>query len=345
MGTKNDLDPYPEFRSMVEGVLHSGRGSTMKPESAKRVIEHHQYYYNANESSVLQNIIPLIMKKEYMRYVNSESEAAETAEKAVENTEDRGTPSDEEQQWVSREWFSDGVATTMNRDFRRTLFPNQGYAELDPDVVKFLAKEDGMTTPRPDYCFGLRTDRLTVPVNVALSSEVKTLLGVAPSMEHAFFIIEGKSNKGSMGEAQNQARRGGATLVNAGRKLFEYIGDADVSGADTRTFVYSATAAPGLIEINVHWAEVLQDRTLYRMTYLKSYAFQDEDQLPGLRAALNNILSWGCIDRLASLEAFREKLYTFESNETAQSAAQLAESTRYKGQKRQRRSGSELNRE
>ena len=335
-GNKTDLNRYPEFRSMVDNILHSERGSTMKPESARRIIEHQQYYFDSNENTILYNIIPLILKKDYMRNLGLESEAAKTAEKAVTNTEDRGTQSDEEQEWVSREWFDDGVATTINRDCRRTLLPVQGYGGLDVNVVKLLAKENGMTNPRPDFCYGLRTDKLTVPPDVVLSSDVKTFLEVAPDMEHAFLIIEGKSNKGSIGEAQNQARRGGATLVNAGRKLLEYIEEPDVTGADTRTFVFSATAAPGLIEINVHWAEVLQDHTLFHMTYLKSYILQDEDQLPGLRATLHNILSWACIDRLQSLVAFREKLYAWESNKRARSAALLAESPRGKGKKRQR---------
>ena len=330
---------------MVEDVLHSERGSTMKPESARRIIENQQYYNNSTENTVLYNIIPLILKKDYMRNLGLESEAAKTAEKAVKNTEDRGTQSDEKQEWVSREWFSDGVATAKDPDFLRTLLPVQGYAGLDADVVKLLAKQDGMTNPRPDYCYGLRTDKLTVPPDVVLSNDVRTPLEVVPDMEHAFLIIEGKSNRGDIGEAQNQACRGGATLVNAGRKLFEYIEEPDVTGADTRTFVYSATATPSLIEINVHWAEVLQNQTLYHMTYLKSYTLRDDDQLPGLRATLHNILSWGCIDRLPSLVAFREKLYAWESNKMARSAALLAESPRDKGKKRQRRSEDVSNRE
>lgn len=335
MGEEEDLDPYPEFRSMVKNVLYSERGSTMKPESARRIIEHRQYYQNANEDTILQNIIPLIIKKDYMRNLGLESEAA------MENAEDRGTRSDEEQEWVSREWFADGVATTMNRDFLRTLLPDQYYAGLDADEVKLLAKEDGMTTPRPDYCYGLRTDRFIAP-SVALSSEVKLLLGVAPGMQHAFFIIEGKSNRGSLSEAHNQARRGGATLVNAGRKLLEYIGETDVTGADSRTFVYSATVVPGLMEINVHWAEVFPDHTLFHMTCLKSYPLREKDQLPRLRATLHNILSWGCIDRLRSIRAFREKLYAWESNQKTRAAA---ESKMDKGKKRQRRSEELSNRE
>ncbi|KAM0800507.1 hypothetical protein BDR22DRAFT_889221 [Usnea florida] len=289
----------------------------MKPESAQRVINHRKYYSNADEDSVLPNILPLIIKKDYMRNLGLDSEAAETAEKAVMNTEGGGTRSDEEQQWVSREWFSDGVATTMNYNFLGELLPTQGYVGLDPDVVKLLAKEDSMTNPRPDYCYGLRIDKLTVPLEVVLSSDVKNLLEIAPGMEHAFFIIEGKSNKGSMGEAENQARRGGATLVNAGRKLLEYIEEPDVSGADSRTFVYSATATANVMALNVHWPEVLQDHTLFHMTHLKSYLLCDEDHLPRLRATLHNILSWGCIDRLPSLIAIRQKLYACKKNKTA----------------------------
>ena len=345
IGPRRELDRYPEFKSMVEDIFHSERGSTMKPESARWLVEHRDYYQDANEDTIFQNIIPLILKKDYMRNLALEVEEAKTLEKAMKNAADQGQRTDEELQWVSRERFADGVATTINRDFRRTLLPDQCYAGLDADVVKFLAKEDGMTNPRPDFCYGLRTDKFTVPPDVALGSDVRFLLGVAPGMEHAFFIIEGKSNKGSMGEAHNQARRGGATLVNAGRKLLEYVGEPDVTGAESRTFVYSATAAPGLIEINVHWVEVTQDQTLFHMTYLKSYSLRDEDQLPGLRATLHNSLSWGFIDRLPSLVAFCEKLYTWETNKTARLAALSVESKMDKGKKRQRISEDISNRE
>lgn len=78
---------------------------------------------------------------------------------------------------------------------------------------------------------------------------------VAHGQNHSFFIIEGKSNKGSHTDAENQARRGGATLVNAARILYDRISMEDVTGADERTFVFSATVTPEFMAIWVHWAE------------------------------------------------------------------------------------------
>ncbi|KAL9128763.1 MAG: hypothetical protein Q9175_007460 [Cornicularia normoerica] len=328
IGPKRELDRYPEFKSVVEGIIAPERGSRMKPKSVQKFIEHRDYYQGMNEDSLLRNLIPLIIKQDYMRKLNPESEGT-----TMESVESEGREPLVEQQWVCREWFADGVATTVNSEFRKTLLPNKFTEELEDDLVKALAKDDGMKNAKPDYCYGIRIDKFSVPSDVILSSNMQYLLDVVPGMEHAFFIIEGKSNKGIMGDAQNQARRGGGTLVNAARKLLDCIGEPDIIGADSRTFVFSATMTSDVMDIYVHWAEVKEDQTLFHMTHLKSKALRDEDLLPELRAILHNILSWGCIDRFSYLTTVREKLYTFESDETARL---LAESTAKKGNKRRR---------
>ena len=50
-------------------------------------------------------------------------------------------------------------------------------------------------------------------------------------------------------EAEYQARRRGAMLVNARRQVYELMGDVETKGAaDDRTFVFSAIISPNTTE-------------------------------------------------------------------------------------------------
>lgn len=307
-----------------------------------------------------------MIKDRYLQKLNPQSEEyqklkAEKMAKETEPDKEGGTDDDDDEDLlVSREWFYDDITFTFNNEFRRTLLPN-GY-ENDPDfeplLSKALSKGDGMKNPKPDYCYGLRMDKLdsSQPPDLILSNEIAYLTQVAPGMDHAFFIIEGKSNQGIVGEAENQARRGGATLVNAGRELLGLTLDkADLvaEGADIRTFVFSATMTSQCMDIYVHWAEVIhtpQDQaqtrtqaqtptsthTLFHMTFLKGFHLRVKENLPQLRAILHNILEWGCSDRLTELQALRRNLYDYQRKEYAR-LNEEAKAKEGRGNKRQRR--------
>lgn len=253
----------------------------------------------------------------------------------------------EDDGWVSKEWFSDGVHVSKLSDLRGGMLPTQYIDdEFEPEITKALAKVDGVKNPRPDFCYGFRNDRFQLPPNLILSTELLYLLKVAPGMEHPFFLVKGKSNKGDIGDAENQARRGGATLVAAARR---HIGEpADEVGVDQRTFVCSSTINPSIMDIYLHWAEVIsvgltqeresnaqqdeaephphcdereqcrsqlpqpsQSKTIFHMTHLQSYALRNKRDLPDLRTNLHNILEWGCIARMPELERLRKQIYAF----------------------------------
>lgn len=333
----------------------------MKPTSVQRFVDRHAYIQKLNEDSILVNLIPLMIKDRYLQKLDPESEEYQTlmAEKVAKETgpNKEGGEDDDEDVLVSREWFYDGITFTFNNEFRRTLLPN-GYdndPDFEPMLSKALSKGDGMKNPKPDYCYGIRMDKLdsSQPPDLILSNDIAYLTQVAPGMDHAFLIIEGKSNKGSVDEAENQAQRGGATLVNAGRELLGLTcnkADLAAEGADIRTFVFSATMTPQCMNIYVHWAEVIhtpraqaqtqsQAQTphiIFHMTFLRGFHLRDKQNLPQLRAILHNILEWGCSDRLAELQTLRRDLYDYQRNENVR----LNEEARVKagrGNKRQRR--------
>ena len=372
---REELQKYPNLSLIVDNIVNSDRLSVMKPESAARFLKQHVYYEDQSEETLLLHLVPLILKREHMRKVSHSDQVTLVADTSLRQgsqvTTGDGSAAMDLDEWTSSEWFDDGLCVSKSCDFRRGLLPtNYGDEDFEPEIAKALAKFDGMTNPRPDFCYGLRTDSFPVPSGVMLSSEIQDLLQMAPGMEHPFLTIEGKSNKGVVGEAENQARRGGACLVNGARKLRERVGiGVNDMGPDLKTIVFSATWTPNLVDIFVHWAEVvvgaaiegterastqvleqnqhsehIEDiqpaelkSTIFHMTHLKSYPLRNADILPDLRRALHNILTWGCIDRFINLKELRETIYRWQREETCQ---QQVEAKVRKTRKRQRLEGS-----
>lgn len=74
-----------------------------------------------------------------------------------------------------------------------------------------------------------------------------------------------------MAGANNQANKGAAALINAERMLRERIGESGVtSGPDRNTFIYSVTLNLGIMEMWVHWAEILGSDVKYHMRLLEA---------------------------------------------------------------------------
>lgn len=105
----------------------------------------------------------------------------------------------------------------LNKDFARTLLPSN--FEDDPslveEMVNALAKDKDMKNPRPDWTFGFQRRKFPLSIGIPIPERVLNFLEIVPGMHHPFLIIEGKSFEGNMSTAENQARRGGATLVQA----------------------------------------------------------------------------------------------------------------------------------
>ena len=218
----------------------------------------------------------------------------------------------EEPEFSVASFWDDGLAVKVDCQFRRSFLPAR---EKDEKLTKAMAKVDGMTNPKPDYTYGLRIDHYAIPDDVILSAYIDFLLEVVPILHHSFFIIEGKSDSGSKAEAENQVCRGGATLVNAARQLLERIGarGIEATGPDQRTFIYSATLSPGLMDISVHWAEVREKaRPIFHMHRLDSIPLYGAGAVGRLRRITHNILDWGCVDRSPQIQEVYSQIFAYE---------------------------------
>ena len=73
---------------------------------------------------------------------------------------------------------------------------------------------------------GVRSDKFAkFTEGIHLDLAIEEAVCICPSINHPFFIIEGKSDRGHYGEAENYARRGGAVLVNVNRSLRAMAGE------------------------------------------------------------------------------------------------------------------------
>ena len=320
-----DLDRYPEFKQKMKDILSQNRSSAMKKREVQEFQKTLAQVERLNEDTILQNLVPLIIRRKYTSDEDLEGQELESyIAKFVE-------PETGEERMALRKdllltqslWSDDGLLVTMKSEFFRTFLPNQ-FEELgfEAALASALAKQHGMKNPRPDYCYGLTPDTFVIPRGVMLAQDIRELLQVANGVYHAFLLIEGKADRGELAHAQNQAARGGATLVKASRTLLEKLGEPDVRGVDDRTMIFSVAMNQTVLEIWLHWADVVtagetkETIVNYHSNRLATRALGEDDQLMDTRRMLHNILNWGCNTRKADLLKLHERLHAHQERET-----------------------------
>lgn len=311
---------YPTFRQEVGEILGADRLSAMKEQQIRKFRLAHENVKFLNEDTLLQNLLPIVVMDEYTveeelgannRRQDLDHSAQAPTDMALHNE------SPDKRTYTTRLWADDGLVITMNSEFRDTLLPNQYTAMgFEAELAKALAKNEGMKNPKPDYCYGLAPKTLPFPRGIILGGEPELALNIAKGLIHPFLIVEGKSDQGEAGQAQNQACRGGATLVNATRILYEKVVEPEIDGPDSRSIVFSVVMAPAVLSIFVHWAEVADGCVTYHMHRLATRCLEEDDQLRELRRMLHNILNWGCNTKRRDWEVLHEKIYSMQRAET-----------------------------
>ena len=249
---------------------------------------------------------------------NHEHEQRED-EQSRANEPETGPTCVEDFELVVEDFFQSGVAVMVNRELRKDFLPHQPN-KPDTELHKAMAKGNGMKNAKPNLIYGIQIDKYSIPDDVDISVLMNILLEIVPLLHWPFFIIEGKSDAGSVIEAANQACRGGASIINASQGLLREIGEPRVSGfgPDTRTFMFSATISPAVMEIWVHWAEYRgKEHTLFHMHKLRSHALGDHNTPGKLRKIVHNILDWGCGERFEGIKKIYDKIFDYERKRLA----------------------------
>ena len=210
-----------------------------------------------------------------------------------------------ERKAAERDFLDDEqIKILRDQELVRTLLPSKYATDGDgfPDyLAQELAKSDGMKNSKPDYTFGTGPQTYPYPEEVMVPRAINTLLEICPGIINILLIVEGKADRGSQAEAENQARRGGATIVNSTRMLREAVSLGDITtGADRTSFVFSVTMSPLVVDIWVHWYEI--STALFHMNLVASYTYKTPQSLNDIRQMLHNILQRGANDRFVGQE-------------------------------------------
>ena len=348
-GNKEAFNRYPEFKKKVFKIVDSGRHSEPRPDSQRRFEEVHDFVHTDNEATLLDQLIPMIIplsREVPFQPSNIKDPESESSQKASIS---HLAPADKQSLWLVKFFWDSGCARKSNVNFRNTFLPLPN--DLAAAMSKDPDKEEVMTNPRPDYVYGLTCTHFAPPEDIRISRETQFIREIVPSLYDCMLVIEGKSDRGEAAEAENQACRSGAALVNAARMLRERIGDEDVVGADERTFVFSGTLCPDHMELWAHWAEVrymkkfrevekrnedgekIMVKEAYRekhvdfhMNLLQSASLRSSDFLVRFRPFCNNILDWGCIKRYYdNLRDLYDRIYAWEQKRIDQAQPQSEE--------------------
>lgn len=290
------------FKETVMKVMKSDRVSVVSQEDTKTFKKYYQAYKLANESTFTHLLIPMMMKPEF------------TAQEVNEG----GQPSGE---FLTRDFVDQGVITSVNRQFRhRYCLPHRLMNTLQVPwsmIQQHFDKSKALTTPQPDFAFGLREDKLPqAPSDITVSEATDSLLKVAHTRE-TFFVWENTSGHGIGVKRENHALRDASAVIYAKRQLYQRLGRCDTPGIDKQMYVYAATNDNRSLDVWVAYAWLPQDlsRVEFHMERIGSIDFimteleRDSNILANTRKPLHNIIQWGSLTRIPELEAFYRQLW------------------------------------
>lgn len=109
-----------------------------------------------------------------------------------------------------------------------------------------------MTNPKPNRTFAVDVEKFPWPASFVIPARIVALTDVVRSCCHPFCLWEAKSDQGTLADARNQVCRGCATVQFYKRHLRAELGQKDVTGSDTRTFIFSIATSPEIIEMHVY---------------------------------------------------------------------------------------------
>lgn len=298
---------YSSFEEEVQKLLGGARNSAMKTSSAKGITRFIKGNYTLPEEDIMWQLLPMIAPMTHS-----------TNEK------------DSQGAWIVAHFSEDGAVVTKNRQFVKDLLPSWNSAREATDwscLCKQMAKERGMTHPKPDFTYGIRENHHPTINTKTFSPYTRALMGVAPFILHPYLIVETKTVNTSLIEAENQAIRGGATLVHARRLLNARSGKVDDLGVDKDSYVFSMTMDTSTAKIWVNWCEIDEWEPnndgkkelfeTYHMNELFKADLEDPAKLKLLRAKMHNIIDWGCGARMGEIREVMDRIYAVEQAEQA----------------------------
>ncbi|KAF6230768.1 hypothetical protein HO133_000027 [Letharia lupina] len=182
---------YPDFAASIENMVSGSRDSIMRDESIKTFKDYRAANTTKNEKTLFGNLVPLIVKP---------ARSVKTAKRTIED----------ELKFQVKTFESDGLDHLEDQLFVKNILPLLNPAD---------ATQQGLTTAKPDYVYGLKYPQFPDLRKPLLSANTEALIGIAPGLRHAFCSADFKGCQHSIEAAENQSQRSGATMVAARRAL------------------------------------------------------------------------------------------------------------------------------
>ncbi|KAL8880263.1 MAG: hypothetical protein Q9198_002295 [Flavoplaca austrocitrina] len=301
------------FKEKVVKVMKSDRHSGVSGKDAKHFKENLGAYKNDNENTLVQAILPIMMKEEF----------------SAQDVNERGEVEGDQKE---RSFIEAGVKYQVNQLYNnRYCLPHQ-FMNVVPltesKVHQHFDSKKYMTTPKPDYLYGLNRPELSAPPpDILLSVGLDALLDIA-GVRNVFLVWENKSGGGDLIKCGNDALKDSSALILAHRKVNALKGRASKPGIDKDTYMYTAINDNHRIEYYVAYAWMPEklDRVEFCMEMIGYQDFtHDEDMqahtiLTSVRKVLHNIIEWGSVKRIPELQNFYQELYAAERARFEQSA-------------------------
>ena len=330
-----ETDLHKQVLEKAEQILQGERGSEMRPGSLEDIVHVQKEEATSNEMTFLVEFWKtLVRKRRHVRPSKMQtlgspldqeiagetySDAEDTTVDAdnggqCEETNNAADDLSDPEAWTERLWDKDHLKCNWAADFRSQSVPRLRAADGQASAVlaKLLGKYPRLKTPRPDLTYGLKRSAFTEEEQ-QINDTSPTFSEVSNKCFHAYFIVECKTD-GRIEDAENQACRGGATLVNARRQFDnECSAQGGAVGADLSSIVFSLVLIPSLAHLYVHWAEVKaakrsankeQEEVVYHMTLVETYSLMKRGgkELQRLRHDINNIFDWGTLKRKQEIQ-------------------------------------------
>jgi hypothetical protein len=193
----------------------------------------------------------------------------------------------------------ENLAKNRDVEFLRNCVPTPS-ASANSILALALDTAGCPKNPKPDLCFGYSKSAFDKESQKAFNDMFPSLSGLSRGIYHPFMIVEWKSSAtgGTQYDAQNQAMRSGAALVNARLDLLLRIDELPPLSTDT--CVFSCTVDTYTANIHVHWCEV-DEATGTRSFYMNAVSdvmLKRPDEVWRLRREIENIMDWGLEARL-----------------------------------------------
>ena len=177
----------PDFKKKIDRLFARERPSRMSDKSAKAAIKTMYKHYAQNEKTLFREFRPHVIKS---------TRTVSTLKRDAEGEMIR----------MLQVYDDDGLMVIEDCPFVKDMVPGKNYTSEE--------KAMGLTHPKPDLTYGIQKPEFPPVLTTRLKMKCQAWRSVAPGMDWPFFVIEHKGCEDSIAQAENQAIRDGAVLVN-----------------------------------------------------------------------------------------------------------------------------------